>query len=89
MHWSACWVLRGQRVLLTAAAAGLVSSLISQPIDVPAVREELRVGLRRFGSPAMLLQTGYGIGRPPTPRRAVDDVLVAVPAAMRHRPVDG
>ena len=50
-----------QRVLLTATRAGLVTSLISQPIEVPAVREELRVGLRRFGSPKMLLRTGYGV----------------------------
>jgi nitroreductase len=65
-----------QRVLLTAARAGLVTSLISQPIEVPAVREELRVGLRRFGSPKMLFRIGYGIPGTPSSRRPVADVLL-------------
>ena len=64
-----------QRVLLSATQAGLVTSLMSQPIDVPSVREELRVGLRRFGSPKMLLRVGYGIASVPTARRPVTDVL--------------
>ncbi|GAA1411914.1 hypothetical protein GCM10009662_53160 [Catellatospora coxensis] len=36
-----------QRVLLTATANGLATSLMSQPIDVPAIREQLRLGLHR------------------------------------------
>jgi len=70
-----------QRVLLTATRAGLVTSLISQPIEVPAVREELRVGLRRFGSPKMLLRTGYGVPGAPSRRRPLAAVLV--PGARR------
>lgn len=65
-----------QRVLLTATANGLATSLISQPIDVPVVREELRIGLRRSGSPRILLRTGYGVPTPATPRRPIAEVIV-------------
>jgi nitroreductase len=64
-----------QRVLLTATRAGLVTSMMSQPVDVPAVREQLRIGLRRDGPPKMLIRVGYGVPGAPTPRRDVADVL--------------
>jgi nitroreductase len=66
-----------QRVLLTATTAGLSSSMISQPIEVVAAREQLRQSLRRFGTPQMVLRIGYGQRGRPTPRRSVDDVIVA------------
>jgi hypothetical protein len=65
-----------QSVLLTATTAGLVASLMSQPIDVPRVREQLRIGLRRYGSPQILLRVGYGVPGSPTPRRPISDVLL-------------
>lgn len=64
-----------QRVLLTATDRGLAVSLLSQPIDVPAAREQLRVGLRRFGNPQMVLRIGYGEPGSPTPRRPLADVI--------------
>ncbi len=64
-----------QRVLLTATANGLSTSLFSQPIDVPAIREQLRLGLRRSGSPRILLRTGYGLPGTPTSRRPLAEVL--------------
>jgi nitroreductase len=74
-----------QRVLLTATQLGLSVSLASQPIDVPAIREELRLGLRRGGPPQMLLRIGRGLQVPPTGRRPIDEVVIeagaAVPAA--------
>jgi nitroreductase len=69
-----------QRVLLTATSNGLSTSLLSQPVDVPAIREELRIGLRRTGSPRILLRTGYGLPGSPTPRRPVAEVLDSVEA---------
>jgi nitroreductase len=71
-----------QRVLLTAVDAGLGVSMLSQPIEVPTAREQLRVSLGRFGTPQMVLRIGYGQPGRPTPRRDVDDVLdlPAVPA---------
>jgi hypothetical protein len=50
---------------------------MSQAIGVPQVREQLRLGLRRTGAPQMLLRLGYGEVASPTPRRRVEEVLVA------------
>jgi nitroreductase len=65
-----------QRVLLTATHLGLSASLASQPIDVPAIRERLRIGLRRGGPPQMLLRIGRGLPAPATGRRPVDEVVL-------------
>ncbi|WDZ87699.1 Acg family FMN-binding oxidoreductase [Micromonospora cathayae] len=64
-----------QRVLLTATDAGLAVSMLSQPIEVPGAREQLRLSLGRFGTPQMVLRIGYGQPGRATPRRAVDEVL--------------
>ncbi|WFE34513.1 nitroreductase family protein [Micromonospora sp. WMMD975] len=64
-----------QRVLLTATDAGLGASLLSQPIEVPAAREALRLSLGRFGTPQMVMRIGYGQPGRATPRRPVDEVL--------------
>lgn len=65
-----------QRVLLTATDAGLATSMVSQPIEVPGARDQLRRALRRFGAPQMVLRIGYGQRVRPTPRRSLDDVIV-------------
>ena len=65
-----------QKVLLTATAAGLDTSMISQPIEVPAARDQLRRALGRTGSPQILLRFGYGTPGRPTRRRDVTDVLI-------------
>jgi hypothetical protein len=64
-----------QAVLLTATDAGLATSMLSQPIEVPAAREQLRLALGRFGVPQMVLRIGYGLPGQPTPRRPIDDVI--------------
>jgi nitroreductase len=64
-----------QRVLLTVTAAGLACSMISQPIEVPAARDQLRRSLGRSGMPQMALRIGYGRPGRPARRRAVEDVL--------------
>jgi nitroreductase len=64
-----------QRVLLTVTDAGLASSMISQPIEVPAAREQLRRSLRRTGAPQMALRIGFGQAGRPTGRRPLDEVL--------------
>ncbi|MCM4084388.1 nitroreductase [Actinoplanes sp. TRM88002] len=65
-----------QRVLLTATDSGLAASLISQPIEVPSAREQLRRSLHRTGLPQMALRLGYGVPGRGSPRRAVPDVLI-------------
>ncbi|WP_244876728.1 Acg family FMN-binding oxidoreductase [Winogradskya consettensis] len=64
-----------QRVLLTATGAGLATSMISQPIEVPAARDQLRRSLRRDGVPQIALRIGYGRPGRPTPRRPLEEVL--------------
>jgi nitroreductase len=64
-----------QRVLLTATDAGLAVSMFSQPIEVPAAREQLRLALGRFGTPQMVLRIGYGQPGVPTPRRPVAEAI--------------
>jgi len=64
-----------QRVLLTAVAAGLDTSMISQPIEVPAARDQLRRSLGRTGFPQIAIRFGFGTPGHPTPRRPLDDVL--------------
>jgi nitroreductase len=66
-----------QRVLLTATSNGLVTSLLSQPMDVPHIRAQLRLGLRRPGLPQMVLRMGYGPAGYSPPRRPVDEVLIS------------
>jgi hypothetical protein len=65
-----------QRVLLTATDAGLATSMISQPIEVAAARDQLRRSLGRSGVPQLALRFGYGQQGHPTPRRDVAEVLL-------------
>jgi nitroreductase len=67
-----------QKVLLTATDAGLTTSLISQPIEVPAARDQLRRSLGRTGFPQLALRIGYGTTGSPAPRRDVADVIAPV-----------
>ncbi|AEV85049.1 nitroreductase [Actinoplanes sp. SE50] len=72
-----------QKVLLTATAAGLATSLISQPIEVPAARDQLRRSLGRTGYPQLALRVGYGTTTGPlTGRRDVPEVLTGAPVTQ-------
>lgn len=64
-----------QRLLLTATDHGLATSMLSQPIEVPAAREQLRIGLGRGGTPQMVVRIGYGRPGQPTDRRPLDEVI--------------
>jgi hypothetical protein len=64
-----------QAVLLTATDARLAASMLSQPIEVPSAREQLRLALGRYGTPQMVLRLGYGQPGWPTPRRRIADVI--------------
>ena len=75
------WLRAGMalhRVLLVATAAGVAISLLNQPVELPALRAQLRHELRIDGHPQALLRLGYAPPAPPTPRRPVDDVLQIV-----------
>ncbi|MDI5975911.1 Acg family FMN-binding oxidoreductase [Amycolatopsis magusensis] len=65
-----------QRLLLTATAAGLDASFISQPVEVPSARRELRQLLGGGLWPQMVLRVGYGSPATWTPRRPLAEVLL-------------
>jgi hypothetical protein len=64
-------------VLLTATTLGLSASFLSQPIEVPHVREELRRALGGTLAPQTVLRLGFGSPVPATPRRSVTELLMA------------
>ena len=71
------WVRAGQalqRVLLTATWLQLATTPISQPVEIPAIRELLSdIHLGRWAQ--MVLRVGYGRPTAATPRRPLADVL--------------
>jgi hypothetical protein len=64
-----------QCVLLTAAELGPASALYSQPIEVPAMREQLRRTVDRLHDPQLVLRFGYAPTTCYTNRRPVADVI--------------
>jgi nitroreductase len=64
-----------QMVLLTATDAGLAASMLSQPIEIPPARDELRRTLRRQGTPQMIIRLGFGQPITSSPRRPIDSVI--------------
>nr|WP_239029085.1 nitroreductase family protein [Pseudonocardia acidicola] len=66
-----------QDVLLTATAAGLAGSVIGTVLDVPGLRERLRVRLGLTGTPQLLIRLGWASGRAAgSPRRAPDAFVI-------------
>ncbi|HWO65934.1 MAG TPA: nitroreductase family protein [Umezawaea sp.] len=66
-----------QRMLLAAAALGLSASFLSQVVEVRRVREELRRALGGSLFPQSVLRLGFGAPAPPTPRKPVEDLILA------------
>jgi hypothetical protein len=77
------WLAAGQglgRLLLTAAARGVVASPMTQPLEIPGTRARLGRELGVVGHPQMILRLGYDGagavgGAAATPRRSVDEIL--------------
>jgi nitroreductase len=73
----AAWVRAGQalqRVLLVATRMHLATTPISQPVEVPAVREML-TDTRTGRWAQMVVRLGFGAPPPTTPRRPVTEIL--------------
>ena len=64
-----------QRVLLTATAAGLSASFLSQVVEVATTRKQMRTLIGGGLWPQAVLRLGYGSPVPATPRRAIEDVV--------------
>ncbi len=79
------WLRAGQalqRVLLTATVRGVATTLMTQPLEFPELRDLLAD--RQAGRTVQaILRLGYGPPSPPTPRRPVDEVLVTTTPAHR------
>ena len=72
------WVRAGQslqRTLLTASVRGLASTLMTQPVEVPQLREMLPNSPTGAVAQAVL-RFGYGPPSAPSPRRALSSVLL-------------
>ena len=70
------WLLAGQAlaaVLLRAHLAGANASYLNQPVEVPALRAELRDGLALNGFAQLVIRLGRGAEIAPTPRRTAAD----------------
>ena len=80
------WLQAGQataRLLLRATSLQVGASPLSQPLEVPWTRQQLRARLALVAHPQMIFRLGYAhLSGPATSRRPVDDVLeIAVGAA--------
>ncbi|WP_330252691.1 NAD(P)H nitroreductase [Nocardia sp. NBC_00565] len=66
-------------VLLTATNIGLATCLLTEPLELPALRHRGRVGVLDGGYPQAVIRIGWApTGAEPlpaTPRRAIEDVL--------------
>jgi len=68
-----------ERVLLSATVEGLSASFLSQVVEVPETRRQLRELIGGGLWPQTVLRLGYGTPVPATPRRAVSEVVTQSP----------
>ena len=66
-----------QRVLLTAAVAGVSAALSGQAMAVPATRRELRQLLGGGLWPQIMLRLGHGAAVPSSARTPIEDVVIS------------
>jgi hypothetical protein len=74
------WLQAGQAlgaVLVQAADLGVVAQPLGQATDFEGFRTRLATELHLVGSPQLVLRLGYAQAPAETPRRPVEDVLVA------------
>ena len=72
------WLAAGmalERVLLTGVNEDLSASYLNQPIEVPALREQLRTLLGLDATPQLLLRLGHGPAVEHSPRRPLAEVV--------------
>lgn len=82
------WLRAGtalQRLLLVATIHRLRAGFLTQPLELPAFRDEVRALIGPPNMPQVVLRLGYGPAPPRSRRRPVDEV---VESAMRapHQP---
>jgi hypothetical protein len=75
------WLFTGMslsRMLLTACDEGISASYLNQPIEVPDLKKQLKEMLGLNGYPQLIIRMGYGKQVKATPRRDVDEVILAL-----------
>lgn len=75
------WVMSGQalqRVLLAATVRGLAATPMSQPLEIPALRELVTSPASGWWA-QVILRLGYAPPTSPAPRRPVADVMFPAP----------
>jgi hypothetical protein len=73
------WLHAGQtvaRLLLVARVSGVSASIFDEPMEIASYRQKLAELVGQGTYPQALLRFGYGRSIPPTPRRAIEEVLV-------------
>jgi nitroreductase len=73
------WVAAGQalqRVLLRAATCGVAAALHSQPLEVPQLRDFIRIQLASRAHPQMIIRLGVTSQPAASIRRPIGDVLL-------------
>lgn len=83
------WLRAGEameRVLLELAARGWVAGPMTQAVEVPLTRTQVRAALAWDAHPQNLLRVGRAAATPATPRRRRDDVVVG--SARPAEPLD-
>ncbi len=64
-----------QHALLVATSAGLSASFLNQPLHSDRLRPQVAKLLQERGHPQIIVRLGHGKDIPPTPRRAVEEVM--------------
>jgi hypothetical protein len=80
------WLNTGQalgRILLHAAASGVMASFLNQAVEVPLLRGPLARAAGITGHPQLVVRLGYPIQPGDTPRRPLTDVLIEQPVSIR------
>jgi nitroreductase len=83
------WVRAGQaleRVLLTATAHGLATTMMTQPMELPVMRRLLADPRDDRITAQAALRLGYAPAGPASPRRPLAELLVSAPADYADRP---
>ncbi|MEU7815200.1 nitroreductase [Pseudonocardia sp. NPDC049154] len=75
-----------ERVLLTATAHGLASSFLSQLVEVPDIREQMRRLISGARPPQVVLRIGHGWPVPGTPRRQLPELMFDAENPIREDP---
>jgi len=77
LAWTMCGFAL-ENLLLRATLYDVRASFFSQPIGLPALREELKTQVNR-GHPQIIFSLGFAKPMRPSPRRPLEDVIVRQP----------